>query len=52
MAKDKAVRTPLDVQVDQLLTEARLIIPGAQALLGFQFAVTLMQAFCRIAGGR
>jgi Family of unknown function (DUF6328) len=48
MAKDKNVRTPLDVQVDQLLTEARLIIPGAQALLGFQFAVTLMRAFAEL----
>lgn len=48
MAKDKAVHTPLEVQVDQLLTEARLIIPGAQALLGFQFAVTLMRAFAEL----
>src|SRR5579862_2549682 len=48
MAKDKTVRTPLDVQVDQLLTEARLIIPGAQALLGFQLAVTLMRAFAEL----
>lgn len=45
MVQDKTMRTPLDVQVDQLLTEARLIIPGAQALLGFQLAVTLMRAF-------
>jgi Family of unknown function (DUF6328) len=35
----------LATQVDQLLTEARVIIPGAQALLGFQFAVTLTRAF-------
>jgi hypothetical protein len=28
-----------------MLTEARVIIPGAQALLGFQLAVTLMRAF-------
>lgn len=48
MTKDKTVRAPLDVQVDQLLTEARLIIPGAQALLGFQFAVTLMRAFAEL----
>jgi hypothetical protein len=48
MAKDKTVRTPLDVQIDQLLTEARLIIPGAQALFGFQFAVTLMRAFAEL----
>jgi Family of unknown function (DUF6328) len=37
--------TPLSIKVDQLLTEARVIIPGAQALLGFQFAVTLTRAF-------
>ncbi len=37
--------TPLDAQVDQLLTEARVIIPGAQALFGFQLAVTLTRAF-------
>jgi hypothetical protein len=37
--------TPLTTQVDQLLTEARVIIPGAQALLGFQFAVTMTRAF-------
>jgi hypothetical protein len=48
MVKDKTVRTSLDVQVDQILTEARLIIPGAQALLGFQFAVTLMRAFAEL----
>jgi Family of unknown function (DUF6328) len=48
MAKDRTIRTPLDVQVDQILTEARLIIPGAQALLGFQFAVTLMRAFAEL----
>ena len=48
MAKNRTVRTPLDAQVDQLLTEARLIIPGAQALLGFQFAVTLMRAFAEL----
>lgn len=37
--------TPLETQVDQLLTEARFIIPGVQALLGFQLTVTLTQAF-------
>ena len=37
--------TPLSTKVDQLLTEARVIIPGAQALLGFQFAVTFTRAF-------
>jgi len=28
-----------------MLTEARVILPGAQALLGFQLTVTLMHAF-------
>lgn len=40
--------TPLEAQIDQLLTEARLIIPGAQALLGFQLTVTLTQAFAKL----
>jgi Family of unknown function (DUF6328) len=37
--------------VEQLLTEARVIIPGAQALLGFQFAVTLTRAFEQLSSG-
>jgi len=37
--------TPLTTKVEQLLTEARVIIPGAKALLGFQLTVTLTQAF-------
>jgi hypothetical protein len=38
-------RTPLDVRVEQMLTEARVLIPGAQALFGFQLAVMLTEAF-------
>jgi hypothetical protein len=30
---------PLLKKIDQLLTEARVILPGAQALLGFQLVV-------------
>lgn len=37
--------TPLDVRVEQMLTEARVLIPGAQALFGFQLGVMLMDAF-------
>lgn len=37
--------TPLGARVQQLLTEARLIIPGAQALFGFQFVVMLTTGF-------
>jgi hypothetical protein len=37
--------TPLPAKIDQMLTEARVILPGAQALLGFQLSVTLMRSF-------
>ena len=37
--------TPLHVKIEQLLTEARVILPGAQALFGFQLAIVLTQAF-------
>lgn len=37
--------TSLDVRVEQMLTEARVLIPGAQALFGFQLGVMLMEAF-------
>jgi Family of unknown function (DUF6328) len=40
--------TPLLNKIDQLLTEARVILPGAQALLGFQLAVVLTFAFDRL----
>jgi uncharacterized membrane protein YqjE len=43
-------RTPLDVRVEQMLTEARVVIPGAQALFGFQLAVMLTEAFGELAG--
>ena len=36
---------PLSTKIDQMLTEARVIVPGAQALLGFQLAVVLTHAF-------
>jgi hypothetical protein len=37
--------TPLPAKIDQMLAEARVILPGAQALLGFQLTVTLTRAF-------
>jgi len=37
--------TPIDQKIRHVLTEARMVLPGAQALLGFQLAVTLMEAF-------
>jgi hypothetical protein len=37
--------TPLNTKIEQMLTEARVIIPGGQALLGFQFVATLTKSF-------
>jgi hypothetical protein len=46
--KDQPI--PLDKKIDQMLTEARVILPGAQALLGFQLAVILTEAFDKLPG--
>ena len=40
--------TPIDVRVEHMLTEARVLLPGAQALLGFQLAVMLNEAFGKL----
>jgi Family of unknown function (DUF6328) len=40
--------TPLKTKVEQLLTEARLIIPGGQALFGFQFIAMLTAGFDKL----
>jgi hypothetical protein len=42
---EKEHQTPLKSKIEQMLTEARVIIPGAQALLGFQLVATLTKAF-------
>ena len=42
--------TPLSTKIEQMLTEARVIIPGGQALLGFQFVATLTKAFAQLPG--
>jgi uncharacterized protein DUF6328 len=38
-------KTPLHTRIEQMLTESRVLIPGAQAILGFQFAVMLSKSF-------
>jgi hypothetical protein len=40
--------TPLKTRIEQLLTEARLIIPGGQALFGFQFIAMMTSGFDRL----
>ncbi|HYK80836.1 MAG TPA: DUF6328 family protein [Micropepsaceae bacterium] len=37
--------TSIQTKIEQMLTEARVILPGAQALLGFQFIAVLTNAF-------
>lgn len=44
----KEGQTPLHNKIEQMLTEARVILPGAQALLGFQFVVMLTKAFAEL----
>jgi hypothetical protein len=45
MPQPQATKTDLHAKIGQMLTEARVILPGAQALLGFQFVVTLTKPF-------
>jgi hypothetical protein len=37
--------TPIHAKIEQVLTEARVILPGVQALLGFQLVVMMAHAF-------
>jgi len=43
--KEDEKSTPLHTRIEQMLTESRVILPGAQALLGFQFAIMLGKSF-------
>lgn len=45
---DRVEDPGLHEKIDALLTEARVILPGAQALLGFQLAIVLTQAFDKL----
>jgi len=40
--------TKLKDKIKHVLTEARVVLPGAQALLGFQFATILMEGFDKL----
>jgi hypothetical protein len=46
----KMEKTPLEHRIVQVLTEARVVLPGAQALLGFQLAMVLMSTFESLPG--
>jgi hypothetical protein len=45
MSESKEEPTALDAKIRHVLTEARLVAPGAQALLGFQFTAFLVESF-------
>ena len=48
MSKEKDAESggaKLTDKIKHVLTECRVVLPGAQALLGFQFVTTLMEAF-------
>lgn len=45
MPRAQSSQTPLSEKIDYLLTEARVVLPGAQALLGFDLVVTLSKTF-------
>lgn len=45
---DKQTGTPLKSKIEQMLTEARVIIPGGQALLGFQLIAVLTKSFSEL----
>jgi Family of unknown function (DUF6328) len=44
-SEDAVEQTPLEHRIVEVLTEARILLPGAQALLGFQLAMVLMETF-------
>jgi hypothetical protein len=46
--EDAMEDTPLEHRIVEVLTEARVLLPGAQALLGFQLAIVLMEAFSEL----
>jgi hypothetical protein len=50
---NEAAREEVDMhtKIEQMLTEARVILPGAQAMLGFQLIVTLTRKFDEMASG-
>ena len=49
-SEDEMEDTPLEQRIVEVLTEARVLLPGAQALLGFQLAIVLMETFEKLPG--
>jgi hypothetical protein len=51
LEEEEIMRTSLKEKIRTLGTEIRVVLPGAQALLGFQFAAFLSDAFERLSAG-
>jgi uncharacterized protein DUF6328 len=49
--RDERPETPLHAKIEQLLTEARVVLPGVQALFGFQLSIVLTTSFERLPAG-
>ena len=45
MAKEKRTRPDLEQKIQHALTDARVVLPGAQALLGFQLVAVFLGGF-------
>jgi hypothetical protein len=45
MMGTQSEKTPLSTKIDYMLTEARVVLPGVQALLGFQLIAVLTKPF-------
>ena len=48
MKRRRSVRTPLKEKIKTMSTEIRVVLPGAQALLGFQFSAVLSERFAEL----
>jgi hypothetical protein len=48
MPMPKETPTELHAKIEAMLTESRVILPGAQALLGFQLVVTMTKPFAEL----
>jgi len=46
--QEQAAQTSIHDRIRHVLTEARVVLPGAQALLGFQLATMLLDGFARL----
>ncbi|MCA1663084.1 MAG: DUF6328 family protein [Myxococcales bacterium] len=46
--RDDHEKTPVKNKIRHALTEARVVLPGVQALLGFQFATMLLEGFDKL----